>query len=58
MTTHKAIHPRYDVDRLYVSKKEGGRGLAIIEDNVDALIQRLEDYIKRLITVIETINAT
>ena len=28
MTMHKALHPRDDVDRLYVSKKQGGRGLA------------------------------
>ena len=45
MTMHKALHPRDDVDRLYVSRKEGGRGLARIEDTVDASIQRLEDYI-------------
>ena len=38
----------YDnVDRLYVSRKEGGRGLAIIENSVEASIQRLEDYIKK-----------
>ena len=42
MTMHKAQHP---VDRLYVSRKEGGRGLARIKDSVDASIQRLEDYI-------------
>ena len=47
MTMHKALHPRDDVDRLYVSRKEGGRGLASIEDNVDASIQRLEDYIQK-----------
>ena len=40
MTMHKALHPRDDVDRLYVSRKEGGRGLASIEDSVDASIQR------------------
>ena len=28
-------------------KKEGGRGLIAIEDNVDALIQRLEHYIEK-----------
>ena len=28
MTMHKALHPRDDVDRLYVSRKQGGRGLA------------------------------
>ena len=43
MTMHKALHPRYDVDRLYVSRKEGGRGFAGTEDTVDASIQRLED---------------
>ena len=45
MTMHKALYPRDDVDRLYVSRKEGERGLGSIEDSVDASIQRLEDYI-------------
>ena len=31
MTMHKALHPRNDVDRLYVSRKEEGRGLASIK---------------------------
>ena len=56
MTMHKALHPRDDVDGLYVSRKEGGRGFAIIEDSVDISIQRLKDYIekyeRRLITAI------
>ena len=47
MTMHKALHPRDDVDTLCVSRKEGGRGLASIEDSVDASIQRLEDYIQK-----------
>ena len=47
MTMHKALHPRDDVDRLYVSRKEGGRGLTSIVDSVDASIQRLEDYIEK-----------
>ena len=47
MTMHKALHPRDDVDRLYVSRKEGGRGLASTEDSVDASIQQLEDYIEK-----------
>ena len=45
MTIHKALHPRDDVDRLYVSRKEGGRGLTSIEDSVDASIQRFKDYL-------------
>ena len=44
---HKALHPRDDVDRLYVPRKEGGRGLTSIEDSVDVSIQRLEDYIQK-----------
>ena len=47
MTRHNALYPRDDVDRLYVSRKQGGRGLASIEDTVDASIQRLEDYIEK-----------
>ena len=47
MTMHKALHPRDDVDRLYVPRKEGGGGLASIEDSVDTSIQRLEDYIEK-----------
>ena len=46
-TMHKALRPRDDVDRLYVSRKVGGRRLASIEDSVDASIQRLEDYIEK-----------
>ena len=41
------MHPREDVARLYVSRKKGGRGLASIEDSVDASIRRLEDYIEK-----------
>ena len=44
MTMHKALHPKDDVDGLYVSRKEG---LASIEDSVDASIQRLEDYVEK-----------
>ena len=47
MTMRKALHPRDDVDRLYVSRKEGGSGLASIEDTVDASMQWLEDYIEK-----------
>ena len=47
MTMHKALHSRDDVDGLYVSRKEGRRGLAGIEDNVDGSIQWLEDCIEK-----------
>ena len=38
MMTHKALHLKDDIDRIYVSRKEGERGLASIEDSVDASI--------------------
>ena len=47
MTMHKALYPRDDIERQYASRKEGGRGLASTEDNVDAWIQRREDYIEK-----------
>ena len=47
MTVHQGLHPCDDVDRLFVSRKEGERGLASIEDSVDTSIQRLEDYIEK-----------
>ena len=58
MTMHKALHPRDDVESLYVSKKERGRGI----DSVDVWIQRLEDKIEKheqwMITAIrnDTVN--
>ena len=44
MTIHKALHPRDDIDRLYVSRKKEEKD---IEDCVDVSIQRLKDYIKK-----------
>ena len=43
---HKAFSPKDDIDRLYVSRKEGGRRLASIQDSVEDSIQWQEDYIK------------
>ena len=47
MIMHEALHPRDDIDRLYVSRKDGGRGLASIEDSVDTSVHRLEEYIQK-----------
>ena len=43
---YNTLNPRDDVDRICVSIKDGGRGLASIDGNVHASIQQLEDYIK------------
>ena len=34
-----------DIDILYVSRKEGGRGFASIDDSVDGLIRKPEECI-------------
>ena len=47
MLMHKALHPRDGVHILYVSRKEGGRGLSSIENSVDSSIQQLEDYMEK-----------
>ena len=46
---HKALPPRGDIDILYVSRKEGGRGLARIEDSILALIRRLKNTFSRIL---------
>ena len=47
MTMYKALYPRDNVDRLYVSRKGGRRGLASIEESIDTSIKRLKDYIEK-----------
>ena len=42
---HKTLYTRDDILRLYVSRKEGGKGSARIEDSFDLSMGRQEDYI-------------
>ena len=44
-TMYRALHPKSDVDRLYIRRKEGGRGLISIEDCVELAIRGLEVYV-------------
>ena len=42
MTMHKALHPRDDICRQYVSRKEGGRGLYSIQrESIDTKMRRM-----------------
>ena len=43
---HHTVYRRAEMD--YMSRKEGGRPLITIEDGVDTLIGRYEDYIKQV----------
>ena len=44
-TIYGALHSKSDVDRLYIPRKEGGRGLISIEDCVELTIRGLEVYV-------------
>ena len=44
---YKSLHPRDEIDRLYVSRKEGSWGLASIEDSIAGSIREFDDYIKK-----------
>ena len=44
-TIYKALHPKSDVDRLCISRKDRGRGLISIEDCVELAIRGLEVYV-------------
>ena len=47
ITMPKVLHLIDDVYRLYMSRREGGRGFASIEDSRDTSILRFEDYIEK-----------
>ena len=46
-TIYGALQPKSDVDRLYIPRKEGARGLISIEDCVELAIRGLEVYVHR-----------
>ena len=46
MTMHNALHPKSDIDRLYLPKREGGRGLISVADAVTITIVGLDSYVR------------
>ena len=43
---YKALHPQADVDRLYMKRADGGRGLSSVQDCVDIETNSLHQYIQ------------
>ena len=41
MTIYRALHPQADVDRLYVRRSKGGRGMISIEECVNLEVNNL-----------------
>ena len=46
LTIHRAFHSRDDVDRLYVKKSQGGRGLISVEDCMNIEINSLWKHVE------------
>ena len=45
MTMHNALHPKSNVDRLYLPRRDGGRGLLGVEDTVNIAKVSLKRYV-------------
>ena len=45
-TMHNGLHPRSNVDRLYIPPSEGGRGLLSVKDTVNLTKLGLQGYVK------------
>ena len=45
LTMYKMHHPKADIDRLYVKRKEGGRGLVQVEAAYKAEIINIAKYL-------------
>ena len=44
-TTYEGLNPKSDVHRLYIPRKDEGRGLIAIEDCVELEVRGLEEYV-------------
>ena len=60
MTMHNVLHPKSNVDRLYIPRKEGGRGLQGVEEAVKVTNLGLQNYEKdsreRLLTAARSVD--
>ena len=43
---HNGFCPKGNVDRLYLSRSEGGRGLIGVQDTVETAISGLRNYVR------------
>ena len=46
LTMHKAFHPKSDVDRQYLPRNEGGKGLQSAQDTIEVAILGLDNYVR------------
>jgi ribosomal protein L11 methylase PrmA len=53
---YKVHHPKADIDRLYVKRKEGGRGLVQVEAAYKAEITSIAEYLNTNYKVDQFVN--
>ena len=53
---HNGFHPSSNVDRLYLSRSEGSRGLIGVQDTVETALLGLRNYVKRLFIAARTVE--
>ena len=46
LTILNGFHPKSNVDRLYLSRSEGGRGLIGVQNAVETAILGLKNYVR------------
>ena len=46
LTMHNGFHPKSNIDRLYLSRSEGSRGLIGVQDTVEIANLGLRNYVK------------
>ena len=44
-TIYGRLHPKFDVDRLHIPRKDAGKCLIAIEDCVELAVRSLEEYV-------------
>ena len=44
-TIYGRLHPKFDVDRLHIPRKDGGKCLIALEDCVELAVRGLQEYV-------------
>ena len=47
LTIYRTLHPQVDVDRLYVPRSEGGRGLMLVKECIAIETKSLTEYVSK-----------
>jgi len=58
LTINHAFHPKSDVDRLYIQRSKGGRGLKAVNDVIDNEISNMAEYYSKKTDWLSVLAAT